>query len=145
MGRDEVLQHRHTFLEVRENRVLNSTASLCASLLRLGHQTTDTGKLLDLVFRTTGTGVEHHEHGIEALVSFCHLVQQNGTNIIVHVRPGIDNLIVTLVVGDESHVIVIGDLPDLSITLLDQLCLLLRNDDIVEVERQTSEVSHAVT
>ena len=60
-------------------------------------------------------------------------------------RPGIDNLIVTLVVGDESHVIVISNLTNLLITLLDQVGLLLRNDDIVEVERQTSQICHAVT
>ena len=60
-------------------------------------------------------------------------------------RPGIDDLVVTLVVGDEAHVIVVGDLLDLSITLRNQLCLLLRDDDIVEVERQTGEVCHAIT
>ena len=55
VGRDEVLQHRHTLLEVRQNRVLNNLVSLGTGLLRLGHQTTDTGELLDLVLTTTGT------------------------------------------------------------------------------------------
>ena len=59
--------------------------------------------------------------------------------------PGIDNLVVTLIVGDETHVIVLGNLLNLSITLLNQFLLSLRNDDIVKVERQTSLVSHAVT
>ena len=60
-------------------------------------------------------------------------------------RPGIDNLIVTLVIGDESHVIVVSNLTNLLITLLDQVGLLLRDDDIVEVERQTGQICHAVT
>ena len=145
VGRDEVLQHGHTLLEVRQNRVLNRTTTLGTGLLRLGHQTTDTGQLLNLVLRTTGTGVEHHEHGIEALVGLGHLIEQDGTDIIVHMRPGIDDLIVTLIVGDEAHVIVVGDLLDLCITLRNQLCLLLRDDDIVEVERQTCEICHTVT
>ena len=59
--------------------------------------------------------------------------------------PGINNLIITLVVGDESHVIVVGNLLYLFITLSDKLSLLLWNNDIIEVERQTGHVSHAVT
>ena len=59
--------------------------------------------------------------------------------------PGIDNLVVTLVVGDETHVIVLGNLLNLGITFLNQFLLRLRNDDIVKVERQTCLVSHAVT
>ena len=60
-------------------------------------------------------------------------------------RPGIDHLIVTLVVGNESHIIVVSNLTDFLITLGNQLGLLLRDDDIIEVERQTGEVCHAVT
>ena len=145
VGGDEVLQHRHTLLEVRQNRVLNSTTTLGTGLLRLGHQTTDTRELLDLILRTTGSGVEHHKHSVEALIGLGHLIEQNSTDIIVHVRPSINHLVVTLVVGDESHVIVVGNLTHLLVTLLDEFCLLLRDDDIIEVERQTGQVSHAVT
>ena len=60
-------------------------------------------------------------------------------------RPGIDDLIVTLVVGNETHVVVVGNLLYLSITLLDEFCLLLRDDDIIEVERQTGLIGHTVT
>ena len=59
--------------------------------------------------------------------------------------PSINNLIITLVIGDESHVIVVGNLLYLFITLSDKLSLLLWNNDIIEVERQTSQISHAVT
>ena len=59
--------------------------------------------------------------------------------------PGIDNLIVTLVVGDETHVIVVGNLLDLALSLLYDSLLLNRDDDIVEVERQTGYIGHVVT
>ena len=59
--------------------------------------------------------------------------------------PRVDDLIVTLGVGDESHVVVLGDLADFLVTFLDERLLRLRDDDIVEVERQTCLVGHAVT
>ena len=145
VSRDEVLQHGHTLLEVRQNGVLNNLVSLGTGLLRLSHQTTDTGELLNLVLTTTGTGVEHHEHGVEALVGLGHLLQQNVTDVIVDMGPGIDNLVVTLVIGDEAHVIVVGNLTNLLVTLGNEFSLLLRDDDVIEVERQTSLVSHTVT
>ena len=39
--RDKVLKHAHTFLEVRQNRVLNNLC-LSTGLLGLGHKTTHT-------------------------------------------------------------------------------------------------------
>ena len=101
--------------------------------------------MLNLVLRTTGSRVEHHEHSIEALVGLGHLLQQDVTDIVINMGPGIDDLVIALIVGNEAHVIVVGDLTHLVVTLLDQFCLLLRDDDIVEVERQTSQISHAVT
>ena len=59
--------------------------------------------------------------------------------------PGIDDLVVTLVVGNEAHVVVVSNLTDFLVTLGDEVGLLLRDDDIVEVERQTGQVCHAVT
>ena len=60
-------------------------------------------------------------------------------------RPSIDNLVVTLVICNESHIIVVGNLTYLIVTLLDQLSFLLRDNDIVEVERQTCQICHTVT
>ena len=60
-------------------------------------------------------------------------------------RPGINNLVITLVVSNEAHVIVVSNLLHLFITLGNEFCLLLRDDDIIEVERQTCQISHAVT
>ena len=143
--RNEVFEHRHTLLEVGENRVLNNLLSLGTSLLRLSHQTTHTGELLNLVFRTTGSRVEHHVNGVEALVGLGHFLQQDVAEFVVHMCPGIDNLIVAFVVGDETHVVVGLNLIDLFLAFLNDTFLLWRNNDIVEVEGQTCHISHAVT
>ena len=145
VGGDEVLQHRHSFLEVREDGVFNRTASFSTGFLRLGHQTAHTSQLLDLVLRTTGARIEHHIDGVESLVGLGHLLQQHLAQLVVHMRPSVDNLIVTLVVGDEAHVIVVSDGLDFVVSLLDKFLLLLRNDDVIEVERKTGLVSHAIT
>ena len=50
VGRDEVLEHRQTLLEVRKNRVLDDLAAFGTGFLGLGHKATHTGQLTDLVF-----------------------------------------------------------------------------------------------
>ena len=70
VGRNEVLQHAHAFLEVGKNRVFDNLGAFGSGFLGLGHQTTHTGKLTDLSGRTTGSGIQHHIYGIETLISF---------------------------------------------------------------------------
>ena len=65
--------------------------------------------------------------------------------IVVYVCPCIDNLVVTLVIGNETHIVVIGNLVNLSLTLVDNLDLLGRNDNIVKVEGESCKIGHAVT
>ena len=145
MSRDEVFEHRHTLFKVRDNRVLNNGVAFGTSLLGFTHQTTHTGKLLDLVFRTTGTRIEHHEYGIETLVGLGHFLQHNVTQSIVHLCPGVNYLVVALVVGGQTHAVVVGDGFDFLLSFLDNALLGFRDDNIVEVERQTCGVGHAIT
>ena len=145
VGRDKVLQHAHTFLKVRKDRVFNNLSTFCTGFLRLSHQTTHTCQLCNLVGRTTGSGVKHHEHSVETLVGFSHLLHEGLLQIGVDVRPSINYLVVTLVVGDETHIIVSSDLLDVFVTTLNDVYLFLRDDDIVEVEGQTALVCLAVT
>ncbi len=58
--------------------------------------------------------------------------------------PGINNLIVTFVVGDETHIIVHRDLVDFIITALHDFHFFLRDDDVVKVERQTAFIGFAI-
>ena len=145
VGRDEVLQHRHAFLEVRENRVFNGTTSLSTCLLRFCHQTTHTSELFDLVLRTTGSGVEHHVDCVKALVGLGHLLQQHLAQTVVHVCPCVDDLVVTLIIGNEAHVVVVGDGLYLIISFLYKFFLLFRDDNVIEVEGKTCEVCHTIT
>ena len=48
VGGDEVLQHRHTFFKVGDDRVLDNVCTGSTGLLRLGHKTTHTAELFDL-------------------------------------------------------------------------------------------------
>ena len=59
--------------------------------------------------------------------------------------PSIDNLVVTLVLSDEAHIIVVLDVADFLMTALHDFLLFWRDDDVVKVERQTCNVSHTIT
>ena len=120
-----------------------STFSTC--LLRLSHQTTHTRQLLNLVLRTTGSRVKHHIHSVESLISLGHFLHQHITEVGVYMSPGIDNLVVTLLIGNETHIIVIGDFLNLLMTLSHDFFLLWWNNDITKVERKTGNVSHTIT
>ena len=59
--RIEVFEHGQPFLEVRKDRRLDDLAR------RLGHQAAHAGQLLDLLLRTAGAGIRHHEDGVDLL------------------------------------------------------------------------------
>ena len=59
--------------------------------------------------------------------------------------PNIDYLIITLVIGNETHVIVVDYLLNFFVPLLYQRLLLFRNDDITQIERQTAFEGHLIT
>ena len=145
VGRDEVLEHRQTFLEVGKDGVLdNLVTTLDTRLLGLGHQTTHTRQLSDLVFRTTGTRVKHHEYRVEALLVGSDLLHQLVSEFGIDIGPDIDDLVVTLVVGDSTHVIVHLDLVGTGIALGDDFGLAVGDEHIVQVERQPPLECHVV-
>ena len=140
VGGDEVLEHGHAFLKVGEDGVLDGGAGVGTGLLGFGHETTHAGELCDLVGTTTGSGVEHHEDGVETLVGFGHLLHEGGLDVAVDFGPGVDDLVVALVVGDETHTVVAHDLFDALVTGLDDVGFLGGDDDVVEVERESAFV-----
>ena len=146
VGTDEVLEHRHTLLEVGENRVFNIRTSVATTrFLRFSHQTADTRQLLDLSLRTTSTGVHHHIYGIEALVCFLHLLHQHTGKVVIHLIPDTDDLIVSVVIRDLTHIERVHHLLDSSVTLSNHLLLLFRDNDIIEGKRQTALEGHVIT
>ena len=143
VGGDEVVEHGETLLEVGQDRILHRLSALTAAD-RLGHQTTDTGELLDLVGRSTRTGVHHHVDGVEAVLVLLELLHEHLGDLIIDVGPDVDDLIVPLVVGDDTEVEVVHDLIDLAEAVGDDLLLLLRYDDVGEVEGEARLVGHIV-
>ena len=143
--RNKVFEHRHTFLEVRKDRVLDNLLTFGTCLLWLSHQTTHTGKLLNLVLRTTGTGVEHHIYSVETLIGLGHLLHQNVTKVIIDMGPSINYLIVALGICDETHFIVGFNLINFGLALANNLSFLLRDNNIIEVERKTCNIGHTIT
>ena len=110
---DEVLEHRHTLLEVGHDRVLDDFCSCRSGLLRLGHKASHAAELLDLLCRASGSGVKHHIYRIEALLVSGNLFGNDSGELVVYGCPKVDDLVVTLVVGDETHRVVALDLLDL--------------------------------
>ena len=145
VSRDKVLQHGKTFLKVRKNRVLDNLTAFGTCLLRFRHQTTHTGKLTNLLLRTTGSGIQHHVYGIESLIVARNSFHQNVWQLGVYMCPDINYLVVTLVVGNETHVIVVDYLLYFFVTFLHQRFFLFGNNNISQVERKTAFECHLIT
>ncbi len=62
-------------------------------------------------------------------------VEEHLGDLVVRLRPDVDDLVVALVVGDEAHRVVLFGLLHRLVGLFDELLLLVRNDDVGEGER----------
>src|SRR6266513_978592 len=104
MGRDEVLEHRQAFAEVRFDRALDDLADAARELLlRLRHQPAHPRQLPDLVARAAAPGVEHHEHRVEPTLGALHGLHHGVRDVVVRMRPGVDHLVVALTEGDLTR------------------------------------------
>ena len=142
---NKVLLHRHTLLQVIKNRVLDDWITLGSCFLRFSHQTTHTCELCNLVSTTTRTWVEHHKHSIEALVSLSHVFHNRLLQVVVNVCPCVNNLVVTFLISDKTHIKVGCDFVYLVLTLLHNSWFLCRNNNIIKVKRKTCQIWHAIT
>ena len=100
--RAEVLEHRQTFAEVRLNRRFDDLAG------RLGHQTTHTAELAHLLDTTTSTGVSHQEDRVHVSAGAVVVFERGhhfGRDLFAGVRPGVEHLVVTLALGDDTALI----------------------------------------
>ena len=145
VGGNEVLQHGKSLFEVREDWVFDDLSAITAAFLRFGHQTTHAGELTDLFFRSTGAGVHHHIYGIEAVVVGTELIDECLGELAVDVRPGVDDLVVSLVVGDEAHVVVGGDLLYFVVAFFDDAFFFGWDEHVGEVEGEAALEGHVVT
>ena len=142
---DEVLEHRHTLFQVGDNRVLDDFRTGSTGFLRLGHQAAHTAELFDLRRGTTGAGIQHHVDGVETLLVAGNLLSHRITDLMVDAGPQVNDLIVTLAVGNQTPGELFLDFTDLLVTVFDEGFLLFRNEHIFEVEGQTALEGHVVT
>ena len=138
---DEVLQNGKSFLEVRDDRVFDDLSSSRTGLLRLGHQAPHARELTDLFFGSTGTGIEHHVDRVESLIVGAQIMHGSFGQSRIGVGPDIDHLIVSLVVGDQTHIVASQNAFDLLVGSVDDVHLLLWDDDVFQRETQSSAES----
>ena len=142
---DEVLQYAKPFFEVGKNRVFDNLSAFGTGFLWFSHKTTHTRQLTNLLLATASTRVEHHIHGVEALLVGDEFLHQYVGKLFVYARPYVDNLIITFVVGDETHIVVAHNLIDLFVAGFHQIALLVGDNDVEQVERQTALERHLIT
>src|SRR5690606_6809766 len=63
---------------------------------------------------------------------------QRFSDSCIHTAPDIDDLVVTFIVGDETHVIVVPYFLNLALRILKKFFLDLRDDEVVDAERETT-------
>ena len=109
VGRDEVLEDRQPLAEVGGDGGLDDLAR------RLGHQAAHPGQLADLLAAAARAGVGHHEHRVElAFVLPLDLLEHLVRDVLGHVGPDVDDLVVALALGDQAVLVLLLDLDDLA-------------------------------
>src|SRR6185369_15433369 len=93
--RDEVLQHRETFTEVRRDGRFDDFAG------RLSHQSAHTGELTNLLLGSSSAGVGHDVDGVDVtlFVMTLHGAEHLVGHLFSNGRPDFDDLVVALAIG----------------------------------------------
>ena len=138
---DEVLQHGEAFAEVRGDRGFDDFAR------GLGHETTHTAELTDLLFGSAGSGIGHDVDRVHGsfLVGALHVVEHLVGDALGNAGPELDDLVVALTVGDGTVKILLLDVDDLLLGFGDDGVLGVGNDHVIETDREagTSGIGEA--
>ena len=129
MRGNEVIGYRQAFAEVCRDRQVDDLTG------RVSHEAAHAGELTHLLLVTTGTGVSHHEDWVEGV----HVVHHGVSDIVRGLRPEGDDLVVTLVLGDETAVVLALDLVDDLLRIADDDLLLRRHDDVGDGDRHAGD------
>ena len=116
MRRHKVFQYVQTLTEVGLDRQLDRTT--CC----IRHQTTHTCKLFDLLVRTTGSGICHHED----VIVFIQPGKQSFCQFVIGCFPCLNNFFVTFFFCDQTTFVVLCDLVYSILCSLDHLRFLRR-------------------
>ena len=125
VGGDEVLEHRQAFHEVRLDRPLDDLT------LRVRHQTAHTGELTDLVERSAGTGVGHHEDRVGLVERVLHRLRDD----IGRLGPDRGDALPPLLLGHQAALVLALDLGHILLVAGEDGLLLGRDDDVVLRDR----------
>ena len=132
--RAEVLEHREALAEVGLDRRLDDLAR------RLGHQAAHAGELADLLDAAAGTRLGHQEDRVDVGLALADVVPQRfhhlGGDPLAGVRPGVEHLVVPLLVGDDPALVELVLLGDLLLGLGDDRVLRVRRLQVVGRERE---------
>ena len=132
VSRTEVLQHRQAFPEVRLNGSFDNLAGW------LGHQTTHTSKLPDLLDTTTSTGVRHQEHRVDVPTSFSNVIFHGVHHVfsdrLAGVRPLVQNVVVSFLTTHQTTVVVLLELHHFLLSTLDEGCFGIRRNQVIGSE-----------
>src|SRR6516164_3310040 len=135
--RVEVLEHREPFLEVADDRALDDLAR------RLGHQAAHAGELAHLLRRTACAGMRHHVDRVDLSrvaaavdpLDRRNLAHHFVSDLVGRLRPGVDNLVVLLALGDQAVVVLLLEFLGERAGLLDDLPFGAGNHHVVLAER----------
>ena len=116
--RNKVFQNVQAFTVVRANRNLNRFTG------GVGDQSAHTGQLTNLVHTTTSTRVGHHEDWVVLI----QVVFQGVRYFVSGFVPGFDDHLITLIIGNQTSAVLLGNLFDLLIGFFHQFLFLRRND-----------------
>src|SRR5665647_1122212 len=125
--RDEELQDGQTLTEVRLDRARDDLA------LGVGHQATHAGDLTQLHPVTARARGHHPVDGVGVREIGFHLLG----DLVGRLRPDLDELLTTLVVGDQTTLVLGLNLGGLGLVALKDLDLARRRDDVGDGDRGT--------
>ncbi|MNO59112.1 hypothetical protein D3C76_496920 [compost metagenome] len=117
---DKVLEDCQAFTEVRLDWQFENPSRWCS------HQTTHTTELCNLRFVTTRFGVNHEHDGVEAV----HRFQQDVRQIILRLRPDLNNTVITLIIGNQTTAVLIRNHIDLGFRFFKNGYLFFRYNNI---------------
>src|SRR5581483_10381645 len=136
VGRVEVFENRQALLEVGDDRRLDDLAR------RFGHQAAHAGKLAHLRRRAARARMRHHVNRVDVGIRALGVLLGRGDflhhllgDLFGRLRPGVDDLVVLLAVGDQAVVVLLLEILGERACGVDDLPLAVRHDHVVLAER----------
>ena len=131
---NEVIGDGESLAEVRRNRQIDDLAR------GIRHESAHACELAHLLLVSARAGVRHHEDGVERV----HVLHHGVCYVICRLRPELDDLLVALVLGNQTAAELTLDLVDLRLRIRDDFLFLRRDDDIGYGDRHACDAGVVV-